>query len=172
MRSLRALLIAVLCLLSVQAQAAPVEIAAELQVGDALLPRAVQTGTLVYLSDASGEDDRSEPPIEWPEALEVQPGERLEIAVDNPMKPASVELNFWRATRKNGIPKRKIGHSECFTDLFLSCQLSPDTTEAGKPAWAVTFESPVASGQLYIAANFTWPTSQAAWLFHAQLPKS
>lgn len=146
----------------------------ELQVGDAYLPRAVQLGTPVYWSGLSGEVDNSRPPIEWPKAIHVGADEELEVTVEGPSRPASVELSIWRTVKRNGIPSRRIAHSECFPDepSIDGCGVRLDTTEAGYPGWAMRFDNPISSGHVYVAVAFTWDgstTFQGAWIFHGRV---
>jgi hypothetical protein len=159
------------------AEASPMMTAAELQVGDAHFPRAAQAGKVIYWSGPSGKVDNSRQPIRWPRPIKIGSGERLEITVDEVSQPDSVELSIWRDIRKNGIPRGRVAHSQCFTDPAnpTACQLSPDLTEDGSPGWGVTLENSGSHAELYIAANLTWeaPTpSQGVWLFHARLHES
>lgn len=153
----------------------PLDPVAELQAGDIAESRD-QDGLVVHLNTAFGEVDNSEPPIKWPRTMRVEAGERLAVVVSDPTRPRSVELTFWKEIRKNGVPKRKVGHSECFTQetSVLTCELTPGTTRDGKSGWAVTFEPPTSGGHLYVAANFTWErstTHQGAWIFHAKVQR-
>ena len=157
------------------AVAGPLDTEAELQVGGPT-PRVVQAGFLIYSDGATGEVDNSEPPVEWPEAVEAKAGEPLVVVANGAERPASIEFRFWSKLRRSGVPKKPVGKSECFTGpIPADCDLTPAVSEDGDPGWAVRLESPVSSGHLYVAASFTWtnsPTTQAAWLFHARVDRS
>lgn len=155
------------------ASAGPLDAEAELQVGEGPIPLVVQAGVLIYANGLSGEVDNSTPPVEWPDAVEVEAGEPLVVVANGAEPPESIELRFWSKLRRNGLPKKPVGRSECFTGpVPLDCDLEPAVSEDGDPGWAVALEGPVSSGHLYMSANFTWansPTTQAVWIFHARI---